>query len=364
MTVMASRARYPIDAETTLRATGQAAVDESTNTDALTLERLTAYWENSQLSTDQELVVVVWVESIDVAELQAYTVAVEVDELAAFGSAIAIATATLSATGFYPIVISRDMIEIKDPDSGFLRVAMTADDAAAYQLGSVAFDDQPTAEDAVTIDDDTNAETFEFNNEVGTVVIAAGAVADGAIVTIDDGVNDPVSFEFDDNATVTAGNISVDPGADEAEGADNLAAAIEAQVTAGNLNVSAVSNSVDTVTITNHNNAAGSITEDADPGTDLTITDFAVTLDNVGATLVAIGHDLTETLANFIAAIEAGALNVTAAEVVSGTVDLVNQESQAGAITEVTDAGTVITVTDFEVAPLSIAFSAWVAPTR
>lgn len=60
---------------------------------------------------------------------------------------------------------------------------------------------------------------------------------DGSRITVDDGDNTPIVFEFDNNDSVGSGNTSVTIGADIAETSANLAAAIEAAVVAGNLNV-------------------------------------------------------------------------------------------------------------------------------
>lgn len=98
------------------------------------------------------------------------------------------------------------------------------------------------------------------------VVFATAAAVDGETVTISDGTN-TVTFEFDDDSTVTAGNIAVDPGALFTDSADNFAEAVMLQLAAGKLRCSAV-NAAGTVTVTNYYDAAGSL---AEAGTNITV---------------------------------------------------------------------------------------------
>jgi len=92
-------------------------------------------------------------------------------------------------------------------------------------------------------------------------------VATTVSIEVDDGVNDPITYTFGGGA----GELT--PGADADDSAEALAAAILADVVAGNLNLK-VSVATDTVTLVNMNDVNGSITEIADDDDNTTITDF------------------------------------------------------------------------------------------
>ena len=66
-----------------------------------------------------------------------------------------------------------------------------------------------------------------------------GQPTDTDTVTIYDGTNSSVTFEYDNNATITPGNISVTIGANTTATALNFATAVSAQRVAGNLDVTA-----------------------------------------------------------------------------------------------------------------------------
>ena len=61
------------------------------------------------------------------------------------------------------------------------------------------------------------------------VLTFSGQPSDAQIVTIEDGVNDAVVFEFDDDSSIVAGRVSVTIGTDAEATLDNLLAAINAQ---------------------------------------------------------------------------------------------------------------------------------------
>ncbi len=95
----------------------------------------------------------------------------------------------------------------------------------------------------------------------GTIVTVAGSLlVDTETFTLDDGVNPPVVFEFDDNASVTPGNVAV-----TFTGADSLAvvrAAIVAAINAaGSLDITAAPGGAGEVLLTNDTpGSAGNVT--------------------------------------------------------------------------------------------------------
>ena len=103
--------------------------------------------------------------------------------------------------------------------------------------------------------------------EEGLVTFSVAAAADAETVTIGDGTN-TVIFEFETSGGVTAGNVSVAPGASFTDSATNLTAAINAQRLAGSLDVAA-SSAAGGVTCRNLNKVSGSL---AETGTNIVVT--------------------------------------------------------------------------------------------
>lgn len=214
--------------------------------------------------------------------------------------------------------------------------------------------------DEITIDDGVNAPViFEFDDGVigndGELTIAVGNVADGNTVTawghtyefdggvaatgtieficqpadgqtltLDDGTNAPTVFEFDDDASVGAGNVSVTIGASFIATATALHTAINA-VGAG-LTVTSADDTAGTLTITN--DAVGSA---AAQNTPIVTTSHAVVLAGMLGglepgfgpvtgtnTAVAIGADANASATNLLAAIVADTTELAAGSSVTG----------------------------------------------
>lgn len=216
--------------------------------------------------------------------------------------------------------------------------------------------------DTVTLDDSVatpNPTTFEFDTGVigsdGELTIAVGNVADGNTVTawghtyefdggvaatgtieficqpadgqtltLDDGTNAPTVFEFDDDASVGAGNVSVTIGASFIATATALHTAINA-VGAG-LTVTSADDTAGTLTITN--DAVGSA---AAQNTPIVTTSHAVVLAGMLGglepgfgpvtgtnTAVAIGADANASATNLLAAIVANTTELAASSSVTG----------------------------------------------
>lgn len=106
--------------------------------------------------------------------------------------------------------------------------------------------------------------------EEGTFVFS-GVPAAGDIVTVSDGTNTR-TYQF--GGTVPDTSVDVGTPANAAGAADDLAAAIQADYAAGLVNVKAVSDATDTVTINNLNSTGGALAED-EAGTVIATTDFS-----------------------------------------------------------------------------------------
>lgn len=143
-----------------------------------------------------------------------------------------------------------------------------------------------------------------FVNGLGyaTGSIQFDEVATTVSIEIDDGVNDPITYTFGGDP----GELT--PGADADASAAALAAAILADVVAGNLNLK-VSVATDTVTLVNMNDVNGSITEVADADGNTTITDFTGASPTARGffTVVSAGNDAIVVAENIAADATAGA---------------------------------------------------------
>lgn len=145
--------------------------------------------------------------------------------------------------------------------------AATAGAASFDSNGTNAFASAITAGQLVV---GQNIQVDGFGYETGSFDLTATNPTDGEFVTVNDGV-DSLSFEFDNNAAVTAGRISVTIGGSAAASATNLAAAINQARLDGRLAVSAtVATTV--VTIRNKNKTGGSL---AETSANITITAFS-----------------------------------------------------------------------------------------
>ena len=86
------------------------------------------------------------------------------------------------------------------------------------------------------------------NLTYNSITVVGNGMSDTQKITVNDGVNAAVVFEFDNDGSVTAGNISITfDSLSNAAIAANIAAAIEAQAAAGNLNVAVSYDSGDNV---------------------------------------------------------------------------------------------------------------------
>lgn len=108
--------------------------------------------------------------------------------------------------------------------------------------------------------------------ESGTIAFSGTASA-GDKVTVDDGRNTPVQFTYVASGAVL-GSKNVNIGASATASAHNLKLEIDAQVTAGALNVTAT-DATGTATITNNNYLGGTLTEDVDGGSVITVVNFS-----------------------------------------------------------------------------------------
>lgn len=114
------------------------------------------------------------------------------------------------------------------------------------------------------------------------LVVFVDQPQDGATITIDDGVNDPVVFEFESAGGVTGANVEVAIGGTAQDTADNLVTAIEAAVTGGDLNVEVVQDGLE-ITILNNFLVGGALSSSGEDD-DFSVTDFDGGVDGVQAT--------------------------------------------------------------------------------
>lgn len=119
MPVNASTNRYSYDAATAFRAFGSAAITADGGTDALPVDKGTAYWDTSVM-TDLQFAVVVDVSAGTFAS-HSYVIAVEFDADGNFasGSVISDLTVTPTAAGTYVIHVPRERIPA---DAKFMRL--------------------------------------------------------------------------------------------------------------------------------------------------------------------------------------------------------------------------------------------------
>lgn len=119
MPVNASTIRFPVDKETMFRDYNAAAIVADGGTAALPVDKGTAYW-NTSVMTSQQFAVVVDVEAALFAA-HTYKVAVEFDDNGDFGSGNTITElqVTPTAVGTYVIAVPRERIPT---NSRFMRV--------------------------------------------------------------------------------------------------------------------------------------------------------------------------------------------------------------------------------------------------
>jgi hypothetical protein len=319
-------------------------------TDGIAVDVLSSYWASGDIATLPEFRAVVGVYDTDFLASPDVSFSLVLDD----GSPLEIVEAvTVTAEGVYELFVTREMIARYFTAGSELKVAMTQQEG--YSVGTVEFTGAVSEGTEVNIDDGTNNTDFTFGTyETGSVQFTAQATS-GDIVTIDDGVNDPVAFTFG----VGAGLILV--GADASASGQNFKAAVDAAVTAGDLDV-VTSGAGATITIGNRAGfTGGSITETADPGTDMTVTDFSGGVDGI-----ALGSTAAESAQNFYDAVAADT-NIDVQVSIDGAVVTVynvaaGKDTVDGAITENTDTGNDVTVTDFDTPVLSTNFWAYLAP--
>lgn len=119
MPVNASTNRFPYDAANVFRAYGAAAIVADGSTDALPVDKGTAYWDTS-IMTERQFAVVIDVTAITTA-LSTYKLAVEFDDDGTFGAGNTVTELQVSpaATGTYVIMVPRERIP---SNSKFMRV--------------------------------------------------------------------------------------------------------------------------------------------------------------------------------------------------------------------------------------------------
>jgi hypothetical protein len=209
-------------------------------------------------------------------------------------------------------------------EAGNVLVAMTPGVPEEHAAGTINFGTYQNA-DKVTIFDGflpTGPSTFQAdtgNRPTGTIVFA-GQPTDGHIVTIDDGLNTPITYEFDDNATWNPLRQRVVIGGDAEATRDALIAAINAISAVNGSEVYCTPGGADTIRLNNNyhhvNGNQAVIKDDAN----ITVTGLAG-----GA---APGANVTA--GNILVAVEIDKSDVVdGAAVMSALSDAINASSQA-----------------------------------
>ena len=367
-----SKINFLPDAALALRAIGAGAIGTSYTSDPLSLSKLAAYWHTNEWG-NKTLLVAIGFLSGEFDAQQSYDFVVQVDALSSFGSPITVGRAIVQGQDLVDdgyLVISVDVKNMDgfDADAGYLRLVMTPTEGQDQAF--ITMVDEFWSPDAeFTLDDGTTGpESVKVGTvEVGSVTFTAQAT-NGDIVTIDDGVNAPVAFEFG------AGGLVI--GADANGSATNLGAAIQAQVTAGNLDL-LVEVAANVVTITNLAGVTtaiftdSAITETADPGNDMTVATFAngeagavqpqAIIEFNGGTYVTQREQIVAAIEALASGSFSATLNGSVISVVNSAPDLGVSE---GSAVEVADAGNSFVITDFAVAAVSVDFWAYVQGTK
>lgn len=365
----ASKIDFLPDDALKFRAIGAGAVAIATTSDPLSLQKLAAYWHTNEWGNKTLLVAIGFLAGSFGAQ-QSYDFTLEVDALAAFGSPVVVARTIVSGlgdlvNGRVELVADVRNMALLDANAGYIRLVMTP--VAGQDQASITLVDEFWSQDAeFTLDDGTNgAESVKVGTvETGSITFTAQAT-NGDIITIDDGVNAPVAFEFG------AGGLAI--GADANGSATNLRAAINTAITGGLLDLAVTAGVNNVVTLTNLAGvstavfADSSIVETADPGTDMTIASFAG--GEVGAvqpqTIIEFnGGTFATQRAQIVAAIEALASGSFSASLSGNVITIINSlpdlGTSDGELLEVADAGASFAVTDFAVVAPSLNYWAYV----
>lgn len=352
-----------------LRAIGAGSTDEVYTSDPLSLSKLAAYWHTNEWG-NKTLHVAVGFISGEFDAQQSYDFVLQVDALSSFGSPITVARAVVTGQDIAANPVVEMAVDVAnmatlDANAGYFRLVMTPTEGQDQAFIDLV--DEFLSNDAeFTLDDGTNgAESVKVGTpEVGTITFTAQAT-NGDIVTIDDGVNAPVAFEFG------AGGLAI--GADANGSAANLRAAINAAVLAGTLDVSVAAASDNVVTVTNLAGVTtaiftdSAITETADPGTDMTIATFAngetgnvqpqAIIEHNGGTYLTQRQQIVDAINALASGSFSASLSGDRISIVNSAPDLGVSE---GELVEVADAGNTMTMTDFAVAAAAVDFWAYV----
>lgn len=368
--IRASLYNFVPDAALALRALDSAAISDAYSSPPIALNKLSAYWSTSEWSINKRLRVLVGLASPLPESVDAFRFALEVDSDDLFQTPVEVAsvslTAALVATGAFEMSFDTDDLEYADPEAKFLRLTVTG---AGADTALADFSDFLAEGDGFTVNNGLEggsevASTVEIGtNAVGSIAIAGGAMTADDAFTIDDGVNDPVTFTYGTDP----GEVAV--GADAAASATNLAAAIQAAVTAGDLAVGVSDDESGTVTITCLAAFSGlgdaAITEDTDANNRATVTDF--TGGNAGISTQAMlelqGLTLTAQIAEIASFLESDSSDEFTTRVDGSRLIIVNTAATStsiGEITEDQDTNSHLTLTPFSLGSDALKFWAYI----
>jgi len=217
--------------------------------------------------------------------------------------------------GHDPLVFEFDDNAAVEP--GILAVTIVPGVPAEPSAGTINFGTYQN-EDTVQIDDG-QGKVITFQADIGTrptgSIVFAGQPTDGKILTINDGLNTPITYEFDDNATWNPLRQRVVIGVSAEATRDALIVAINAISAVDGAEVFAAPSGADTILLYNnyiHVNGNQAVTEDDD---NITVTGLTG-----GA---APGANVTE--GNILLAVDIDKSDVVDSEkLISDLVDLIN----------------------------------------
>lgn len=128
MSVKASKNRFSIDAETVLQAEASSPITATAgSTNTLSLDALSAYWNSGDLAMKHQFAIIMHVTAIDTGDGdETYVVGPQVDSVAAFSdSPVSLSTKTITSTGRYEFVVTREEVEAADANGAFIRLLAT-----------------------------------------------------------------------------------------------------------------------------------------------------------------------------------------------------------------------------------------------
>lgn len=133
MALMQSKVEHGFDSLLELEAgtTANTTIGNNVSENTFNLQALTAaYWDNNELGVNEEFAIQINVSACDAASgNETYRFDVQVDSAADFSDSpvtVCFYTHTRGVTGEFEIIVTREMIEVLDPNAAYLRLNVVA----------------------------------------------------------------------------------------------------------------------------------------------------------------------------------------------------------------------------------------------